>query len=159
MNTKTKIAILNLLKTHGEQRGVELYKANKSLGLGMLYIHLGQLEDAGEIVHRKSLSIVPGALPVTFWSITDRGQEVLKLLQEQEAKKNQGRQSRRMSFIEVCTGTFTGLLGSWLLTTLTFWAMEGKYPAWVVAAVATGACTVWSLVRNYFIRRHFNRVG
>lgn len=61
-------------------------------------------------------------------------------------------QSRRHSLYEVMTGTSIGVVGSWIITWLTF-----KYvptPA-TAATVSVALCTVWSLVRGYTIRRHF----
>ena len=53
---------------------------------------------------------------------------------------------------EVFTGTFVGMIGSWLITWLTF-----KYVATpsVAATVSVFFCTLWSLIRGYAIRRHF----
>lgn len=63
-------------------------------------------------------------------------------------------QSRKDTIVEVLTGTFLGLLGSWLITYLCVQLISNKAAA---VTVATALCTVWSLVRGYSVRRWFNR--
>lgn len=58
--------------------------------------------------------------------------------------------------IEVFTGTFTGMLGSWAITYCVFTLVQEKALA---ASVTVVACTIWSLVRNYVVRRYFNRLN
>ncbi len=61
-------------------------------------------------------------------------------------------QTRLGSLIEVLTGTFTGMIGSWLICYVSF-----RYiPELALATtVSTIGCTVWSLVRGYCVRRWF----
>src|SRR3954470_23866421 len=62
-------------------------------------------------------------------------------------------QTRRQTVIEVLTGTVTGFIGSFLITLVVFHAIKDIGTA---ALVNTAACTVWSLVRGYCVRRWFN---
>ena len=61
--------------------------------------------------------------------------------------------SRVWSILEVGTNTFTGFLGSWLITLYCITSMPSALQA-TTMTVAT--CTVWSLLRGYVIRRTFN---
>ena len=61
-------------------------------------------------------------------------------------------QSRKHSSVEVLTGTFTGFVGSWLIT---FWIVSLHMPPPVAATWTVSLCTVWSLVRGYAVRRYF----
>lgn len=63
-------------------------------------------------------------------------------------------QTRRHSTIEVCTNTFVGLIGSWLITYACMMTIDNRAAA---TTVATIGCTIWSLVRGYYIRRRFAR--
>ena len=63
-------------------------------------------------------------------------------------------QSKKQSFIEVCCGTFTGMLGSWLITIT---VLKLVPDLWLASVLTVVLCTIWSLVRNYAIRRYFNR--
>lgn len=65
-------------------------------------------------------------------------------------------QSRRDSSIEVVTNTFVGMAGSYAITYVTFRLVQSIELA---SAVTVGMCTVWSLVRGYFIRRRFARAN
>jgi hypothetical protein len=62
-------------------------------------------------------------------------------------------QSRRQSLIEVAANTSMGMAGSWILTMgcLTIFTTPIG-----IATSTTILCTVWSLGRGYFVRRHFN---
>jgi hypothetical protein len=62
-------------------------------------------------------------------------------------------QSRSMSVIEVLTSTFTGTIGSLVITycILRF----SPYGLEVNSVLTVAACTVWSLVRGYAVRRYF----
>ena len=64
-------------------------------------------------------------------------------------------QTKRLTLIEVGVNTFTGLMGSWLIT----YAILHYYnePA-KAAIIITALCTIWSILRGYFIRRIFNRM-
>lgn len=62
-------------------------------------------------------------------------------------------QSKRHSALEVCANTAIGFVGSWIITMACI--SEIKEPA-VAATVSVVVCTVWSLLRGYTIRRHFN---
>lgn len=63
-------------------------------------------------------------------------------------------QSKRQSLIETLSNTFIGMVGSFgiAMLTLSFFTTP-----WVVAAVTTIACTVWSVGRGYYVRRYFNK--
>lgn len=63
-------------------------------------------------------------------------------------------QTSRQSMIEVCANTGVGMLGSWLITIAVLFSIEDKVLASITTVVL---CTVWSLVRGYYIRRHFNK--
>lgn len=66
-------------------------------------------------------------------------------------------QTKRQTVVEVLTGTFTGMLGSWLISL--GWLHFSPYGAAVDATAITALCTVWSLVRGYVVRRCFNRAA
>lgn len=61
--------------------------------------------------------------------------------------------SRFWTVLEVGTNTFTGLLGSWLIT---LYCVTNLPTPMQVATTTTVVCTVWSLLRGYVIRRSFN---
>ena len=64
-------------------------------------------------------------------------------------------QSRLESLIEANTNTFIGLMGSWLITwQVLVWS---PYSPIINASIAAALCTVWSIVRNYYVRRYFVR--
>lgn len=63
-------------------------------------------------------------------------------------------QTKRQSMIEICTGTGIGFVGSWLIALACVHYFTG--PVATTTAITT-LCTVWSLVRGYFLRRYFNR--
>lgn len=68
-------------------------------------------------------------------------------------------QTKKQSLVEVCTGTLVGGVGSWAITVTVLWlaeVMDFAQHKGVVAACSVAACTVWSLVRGYWLRRHFN---
>lgn len=66
-----------------------------------------------------------------------------------------GVQTRRQSVIEVITNTFVGMAGSWVIAYLTLLAIQDRAMA---ATVTVLGCTVWSLMRGYWIRRRFTRL-
>lgn len=61
-------------------------------------------------------------------------------------------QTRRQSVIEVCTNTAVGMAGSWLITYAT---MSYVKDIALAAAITVAGCTIWSLVRGYWLRRRF----
>lgn len=63
-------------------------------------------------------------------------------------------QTRWQTVVEVSTGTAIGMLGSWAITVVVF--SNSSAPIATVAIINTAACTVWSLVRGYSLRRYFN---
>lgn len=65
-------------------------------------------------------------------------------------------QSKRLTTIEVLTNTFTGLIGSWLISV---WYISGDHGTYETATMITLLCTVWSILRGYVIRRIFNRIS
>lgn len=65
-------------------------------------------------------------------------------------------QTKRLAMLEVATNTLTGLIGSWLIT-LHF--VSGVLTPIETASLITAACTVWSLLRGYVIRRIFNHLS
>lgn len=62
-------------------------------------------------------------------------------------------QSKKQSMIEVITNTSTGMLGSFAITFLLLHFLTDKF---TIAVVTTMACTAWSLLRGYGLRRYFN---
>lgn len=70
-------------------------------------------------------------------------------------------QTRYQSFIEASTGTLVGGVGSWVITYWVLWLAEHYGVAdqkKLVALCTVSACTVWSLIRGYWLRRRFNRL-
>ena len=65
-------------------------------------------------------------------------------------------QTRAKSLEEICVATFTGLVGSFLISLATMHLIDDRT---IAAAVTTALCTVWSLARGYAIRRIYNRRG
>lgn len=63
-------------------------------------------------------------------------------------------QSRKHSAIEVATGTLIGMIGSW---SISYTVLHLVVDPVAIATITTALCTVWSLVRGYMVRRHFNR--
>lgn len=65
-------------------------------------------------------------------------------------------QSKRHSWYETFTGTFTGFLGSFVIT---YYVMKyAPYSIEVRTLITTLSCTVWSIVRGYYNRRLWNWV-
>jgi len=64
-------------------------------------------------------------------------------------------QTRRQSIVEVVTNTCVGMLGSWLIACGTMLLVEDRVYA---ATITVIGCTVWSLVRGYWIRRRFAKL-
>jgi hypothetical protein len=66
-------------------------------------------------------------------------------------------QSRKHSILEVLTNVSVGTVGAWLITVAVMtWSPYGPK---INATMTVGLCTIWSLVRGYFIRRRFNELG
>lgn len=63
-------------------------------------------------------------------------------------------QTKRQSLIETGCNTLIGVVGSWLITIAVLSYIDDKL---IAASITVFACTVWSLIRGYGIRRHFNR--
>lgn len=63
-------------------------------------------------------------------------------------------QSKKQSMVEVTSNTFIGMIGSWIITFSVISTI--KTPS-IAAATTVILCTIWSLVRGYYVRRHFNR--
>lgn len=61
-------------------------------------------------------------------------------------------QTRKQSAVETTVNTGIGFVGSWCLVFITFHLIRDLALA---STVSTVACTVWSLVRGYAVRRWF----
>lgn len=64
-------------------------------------------------------------------------------------------QTRRQSAVEVVTNTFVGMTGSWLITYGTLSLISDRVTSTTVTVIG---CTIWSLVRGYWIRRRFAKL-
>lgn len=64
-------------------------------------------------------------------------------------------QSKRHSALETATNTAVGFFGSYLITFGCFHLTDKIATA---TLYATLGCTVWSLLRGYYLRRLFNRL-
>lgn len=62
-------------------------------------------------------------------------------------------QSKKGTMIEIAFNTGIGLVGSWLIT---YSVMHLDLDPVVAATIVCVACTIWSIVRGYCIRRYFN---
>lgn len=65
-------------------------------------------------------------------------------------------QSKRESLIESNANTWIGLIGSFAITAICNFGLIPVMGVWWSTAVSVVGCTVWSLVRGYYIRRYFN---
>ena len=63
-------------------------------------------------------------------------------------------QTRKQTLVEVFTNVLIGFGGSWLITYLFIQYEQIGYME--TATLIVFLCTVWSIVRNYTIRRFFN---
>ena len=63
-------------------------------------------------------------------------------------------QSKAQSLKETVSNTGLGMVGSWLITMVTFHYIKDLTLA---STVATIGCTVWSIGRGYTVRRYFNK--
>ena len=66
-------------------------------------------------------------------------------------------QTKWQTWIEANVNTWLGFIGSWLITALAMWLLDGKSSIWTISTITVVLCTVWSLARNYFVRRYFDR--
>jgi hypothetical protein len=64
-------------------------------------------------------------------------------------------QSKAQSLKETVSNTGIGMVGSWIITMVTFSFIKDLT---VASTVATIGCTVWSIGRGYFVRRYFNKL-
>jgi hypothetical protein len=64
-------------------------------------------------------------------------------------------QSKRHSALETATNTAVGFFGSYAIT-LSCFHLESNIPT--ATLYATLGCTVWSLLRGYYLRRVFNHL-
>lgn len=64
-------------------------------------------------------------------------------------------QSKRHSALETATNTAVGFFGSYLITYGCFHLTDKLAEA---TLYATLGCTVWSLIRGYYLRRLFNHL-
>ncbi|MNR63114.1 hypothetical protein D3C85_1853210 [compost metagenome] len=62
-------------------------------------------------------------------------------------------QSRMQSLIETSSNTLIGVIGSWLITMGCFLVFTTPIE---ITTASTIACTVWSLLRGYYVRRYFS---
>ena len=65
-------------------------------------------------------------------------------------------QTRLQSFIEANVGTVVGFIGSFSIMLAVLRLMPGA-DDWTKTVVTTVLCTVWSIVRGYYVRRYFAR--
>lgn len=63
-------------------------------------------------------------------------------------------QSKAQSLKETLSNTGIGMVGSWIITMVTFHYIKDLTLA---STVATIGCTVWSVGRGYAVRRYFNK--
>jgi uncharacterized membrane protein len=64
-------------------------------------------------------------------------------------------QTKKQSAVEVCIGTAIGIIGSWAITMAVLHQIDDRTLAGTVTVLL---CTIWSLIRGYAIRRHFNGI-
>lgn len=65
-------------------------------------------------------------------------------------------QSKKQSMKETLSNTGIGMVGSWLITMVTFHFVSDLT---IASTIATIGCTVWSIGRGYCVRRYFNSRG
>lgn len=65
-------------------------------------------------------------------------------------------QSKAQSLKETMSNTGIGMVGSWIITMVTFHFIKDLT---IASTVATIGCTIWSIGRGYCVRRYFNRKG
>lgn len=124
-----------------------LWFRNRS-GAGYFGTYLFDADDGNEIIAVAAAEIwhclqtygVPCLPPQTVLHVQQYGRAIRPT------------QSRRDSAVEVVTNTFVGMAGSYAITYVTFRLCQNIELA---SAITVAACTVWSLVRGYWIRRKF----
>lgn len=62
-------------------------------------------------------------------------------------------QTKKQSIQEILSSTTIGMVGSWLIT---MGCLAVFTTPMAIATSTTLACTVWSIVRGYAVRRYFN---
>jgi len=65
-------------------------------------------------------------------------------------------QSKKQSLKETLSNTGIGMVGSWIITMVTFHFIKDLT---VASTIATIGCTVWSIGRGYCVRRYFNKLN
>lgn len=63
-------------------------------------------------------------------------------------------QSKKQSLKETLSNTGIGMVGSWIITMVTFHFIKDLT---VASTIATIGCTIWSIGRGYCVRRYFNK--
>ena len=63
-------------------------------------------------------------------------------------------QTTKQTVVEVLSGTGVGMVGSWFIVMLVLHLVKDPVLASTLTVLL---CTVWSLVRGFFVRRYFNR--
>lgn len=64
-------------------------------------------------------------------------------------------QTRKQTAIEVAVNVIIGSIGAWLITYATLKWVAGDAQ---IATVSLLGCTLWSILRQYAIRRYFNKI-
>lgn len=73
---------------------------------------------------------------------------------EKQAKQEVRAQSRRESLLEANVNTWLGMIGSFLITLgCNAWSPN----IWWATILSVIGCTIWSLLRGYYVRRYFNK--
>lgn len=65
-------------------------------------------------------------------------------------------QSKKQSLKETLSNTGIGMVGSWIITMVTFHFIKDLT---VASTIATIGCTIWSIGRGYCVRRYFNKLN
>lgn len=65
-------------------------------------------------------------------------------------------QTKRQTMIEIGMNTGIGLIGSFIIT---YCILHLDMSAGKAASLVTVACTIWSIIRQYIIRRYFNKIA
>lgn len=63
-------------------------------------------------------------------------------------------QTKQQSMIETFSNVGIGIVGSLLITLAVMHVIQDRT---LCSFITVTLCTVWSLVRGYYIRRHFNK--
>lgn len=67
-------------------------------------------------------------------------------------------QTKLQSLHESAINTFGGLVVSLLITMLVNYYLAAKLGVFWTSVTTVGLCTIWSLLRNFGLRRYFNQV-